>query len=82
MREVDIEAIAITRFQELERNLGYSDELQKGLRANTGCTERVQRLSSALRSARPGKLRPKTITLAPFALNEDEKLEEEVWQDA
>ena len=40
--------------QELGRDLGYPDEMQRGLRADTGSTERVRKLSFALRSARPG----------------------------
>jgi len=45
---------AINKLQELERDIGYLDELQRGLRADTGCTERVKKLSSALRSTHPG----------------------------
>ena len=44
----------MARFPELVRNLGYSDELQKGLHAETGSTQRVKKLSSELRLTRPG----------------------------
>jgi pyruvate formate-lyase/glycerol dehydratase family glycyl radical enzyme len=45
---------AIRDFQELEQDLGYTEDMQKGSRADTGSTERVRRLSSALRSTEPG----------------------------
>ena len=45
---------ALSKFQELGRELNYSDELQRGLRADTGSTERVRRLSSMLRSTPSG----------------------------
>lgn len=45
---------AMTKFQELERDLGYTEELRKGLRADIGSTERVKKLSAVLRSTRPG----------------------------
>jgi len=44
----------MARFQELEWDLGYSEELRKGLRADIGSTERVKKLTAALRATRPG----------------------------
>ena len=43
-----------TKIQELERELSYPGELHRGMRANVGSTERVQKLSAALRAKRPG----------------------------
>ena len=43
-----------TAFPELMRDLGFTDELRKGLRAETGSTERVKKLSSKLRLTPPG----------------------------
>ncbi|MCR4442842.1 MAG: pyruvate formate lyase family protein [Peptococcaceae bacterium] len=44
----------MAKLLELERELNYSEELRKGMRADIGSTERVKRLSLALRSAVPG----------------------------
>ena len=45
---------ATIQFQDLGRELHYSNELQKGYRADVGSTERVRKLSSLLRMTRPG----------------------------
>ena len=45
---------AATQLQTLGQEFDYSDELQKGFRADTGSTGRVKKLSSELRFAHAG----------------------------
>jgi pyruvate formate-lyase/glycerol dehydratase family glycyl radical enzyme len=67
---------AVTKFHELERDFDYSEELQRGLRADTGSTERVKKLSSALRSTRPGLcLHPARAYTEVFSQTEGEPVE-------
>src|SRR4030042_672102 len=42
-----------TEIRDLGRDLGYSEDLRRGTEAETGSTQRVRGLSSALRAARP-----------------------------
>ena len=46
--------VTSTRMKELECELNYSEEIHKGLRADTGSTERVRKLSARLRATLPG----------------------------
>ena len=67
---------SMTKFHELEQELNYSEELQTGLRADTGSTERVKKLSSALRSTRPGLcLHPARAYTEVFRQTEGEPVE-------
>ena len=45
---------ATTQFETFERDYEYPEELQRGIRSDTGCTERVRKLSATLRATRPG----------------------------
>jgi len=66
----------VTKFEELERDFGYSDVLQTGLQAETGSTERVRKLSSLMRSTRPGLcLHPARAYTEVFSQTESEPVE-------
>ncbi len=67
---------AITKVQELERDLGYSEELHRGLRADTGSTQRVRKLSAVLRATQPGLcLHPARAFTDVFSQTEGEPVE-------
>jgi len=66
----------VTKFEELGRDFGYSDVLQTGLQAETGSTERVRKLSSLMRSTRPGLcLHPARAYTEVFSQTESEPVE-------
>lgn len=64
------------QLSEREEDFGYSRELQRGLSARTGSTERVKRLSAVLRSTRPGLcLHPARAYTEVFRRTEGEPVE-------
>ena len=67
---------AATQLQKLEQEFDYSDELQKGFRADTGSTGRVKKLSSELRFAHAGLcLHPARAFTEVFSQTEGEPVE-------
>ena len=66
----------IAKLAEEKEEFGYPRELQRGLLAETGSTERVKKLSAALRSARPGLcLHPARAYTEVFRRTEGEPVE-------